>query len=216
MFKLTVLFLGGMFLVAQPVYAAEDGVPGRLPENYVMPPMEMVYPAGDEYGDSILGREVAPPPHRTPAPAVKSVETPVKVEPSEETELPIFSDAPGDPFHFPSGDVPPPEREMMEAEVPLLPREMTPPRTDTAVTPAVVEMPNSGSDVKKTSRAPEKKAEKTAPASAAIPSAEKTPSRPWGLLAFTFFMLLLSLSGNVFLAWQYWEQRKLLAETLTK
>lgn len=41
---------------------------------------------------------------------------------------------------------------------------------------------------------------------------EKSPKKPWGVLAVTFFLLLLSLSANVFLAWQFWQQRKVLEE----
>ncbi|MDO4574335.1 MAG: hypothetical protein Q4D98_03880 [Planctomycetia bacterium] len=41
---------------------------------------------------------------------------------------------------------------------------------------------------------------------AETPPAE-TEKRPWGALTFTVFLLMLSISANVFLGWQLWEKR---------
>ena len=45
---------------------------------------------------------------------------------------------------------------------------------------------------------------------------EKAPSRPWVALTFTIFLLLISAAGNVFLGWQFWDQRKMLEELVRK
>ncbi|MDO4551618.1 MAG: hypothetical protein Q4C96_10260 [Planctomycetia bacterium] len=45
---------------------------------------------------------------------------------------------------------------------------------------------------------------------------EKSPKHSWAALTTTIFLLLLSLAGNIFLAWQFWDQRKILEELLKK
>ena len=174
-------------------------------ERIITPPM-MDYSGGASASPEIPagpGRSIISETPLTMTPKPKPLP-----EPESEPTLPVL------PFLSPESEPPVAEEPSIlppSLPIPQRPTTAEKPFVDPGVKPALMEMnvpesreiPSSAANSSETKDAKEVKDTK-----------EVQKSQPWGLLTLLTFLLMVSLAGNVFLFWQFRDQRKILEELL--
>ena len=105
-----------------------------------------------------------------------------------------------------SQPIPPPEKETPVLPAPEKPTTAEKPIVDPGVKPALLEMNEPG--------AKELPKEPAASSPETKEVKKEAAAQPWGLLTLVTFLLAVSLAANVFLFWQFRDQRKILEELL--